>query len=308
MKAVRFSTLIAACLATAACATAKQPEAAPAIAITIDDLPVHGPYPRGESALTATKAILAALETEQVEAYGFLNARWTEQDSSTTEPLAVWVAAGQPLANHGFGHRHLSEMSAADFEQELVKNEPLLKQLSGSKDWKWFRYPFLDEGGADTKKRDASRAVLVKHGYKVAAVTMDFSDWAWTAPYARCKDAGDEAAVARLEQLYLQAARESIPYYRELSKATYGRDVPYVLLLHVSAFEGRMMSRLLKLYREEGFRFVTLAQAQADPAYLDQMEPGSPAEPQGLEDKARNRGSVPSRTDYKPILEAMCRA
>jgi hypothetical protein len=69
-----------------------------------------------------------------------------------------------------------------------------------------------------------------------------------------------------------------------------------------------MMSRLLKLYREEGFRFVTLAQAQADPAYLDQMEPGSPAEPQGLEDKARNRGSVPSRTDYKPILEAMCRA
>ena len=77
MKAVRFSTLIAACLATAACATAQQPEAAPAIAITIDDLPVHGPYPRGESALTATKAILAALETEQVEAYGFLNARWT---------------------------------------------------------------------------------------------------------------------------------------------------------------------------------------------------------------------------------------
>ena len=308
MKAVRFSTLIAACLATAACATAQQPEAAPAIAITIDDLPVHGPYPRGESALTATKAILAALKTEQVEAYGFLNARWTEQDSSTTEPLAVWVAAGQPLANHGFGHRHLSEMSAADFEQELVKNEPLLKQLSGSKDWKWFRYPFLDEGGADTKKRDASRAVLAKHGYKIAAVTMDFSDWAWTAPYARCKDAGDEAAVARLEQLYLQAARESIPYYRELSKATYGRDVPYVLLLHVSAFEGRMMSRLLKLYREEGFRFVTLAQAQADPAYLDQMEPGSPAEPQGLEDKARNRGSVPSRTDYKPILEAMCRA
>ena len=308
MKAVRNCMLIAACLATAACATAQQPGTAPAIAITIDDLPVHGPYPRGESAMTATREILAALKAEQVEAYGFLNARWTEQDSSTTEPLAAWVAARQPLANHGFGHGHLSEMSAAEFEQELVKNEPLLKQLSGSKDWKWFRYPFLDEGGASAKKRDASRAFLARHGYKIAAVTMDFSDWAWTAPYARCKDAGDEAAVARLEQLYLQSARESIPYYRELSKATYGRDIPYVLLLHVSAFEGRMMPRLLKLYRDEGFRFVTLAQAQADPAYLDQMEPDRPAEPQGLEDKARERGPMPSRTDYKPILEAMCKA
>ena len=237
-----------------------------------------------------------------------MNARWTEQDSSTSEPLAAWVAAGQPLANHGFGHRHLSEMSAAEFEQELVKNEPLLKELSGGKDWKWFRYPFLDEGGAGTDKRNASRAVLARHGYKIAAVTMDFSDWAWTAPYARCKDAGDEAAVARLEQLYLQAARESIPYYRELSKATYGRDIPYFLLLHVSAFEGRMMPRLLKLYRDEGFRFVTLAQAQADPAYLDQIDPSRPAEPQGLEDKARSRGPVPSRTDYKPVLEAMCKA
>ena len=306
MKAVRNCMLIAACLATAACATAQQPGTAPAIAITIDDLPVHGPYPRGESAMTATREILAALKAEQVEAYGFLNARWTEQDSSTTEPLAAWVAARQPLANHGFGHGHLSEMSAAEFEQELVKNEPLLKQLSGSKDWKWFRYPFLDEGGASAKKRDASRAFLARHGYKIAAVTMDFSDWAWTAPYARCKDAGDEAAVARLEQLYLQSARESIPYYRELSKATYGRDIPYVLLLHVSAFEGRMMPRLLKLYRDEGFRFVTLAQAQADPAYLDQMEPDRPAEPQGLEDKARERGPMPSRTDYKPTLEAMC--
>ena len=308
MKTVRICMLIAACLATAACATAQQRETAPAIAITIDDLPVHGPYPRGESALSATREILAALNAEQVEAYGFLNARWTEQDASTTEPLAAWVAAGQPLANHGFGHRHLSEMSADEFEEELVKNEPLLERLSGSMDWKWFRYPFLDEGGASVEKRDASRAVLARHGYTIAAVTMDFSDWAWTAPYARCKDAGDEAVVARLEQLYLQAARESIDYYRELSEATYGRDIPYVLLLHISAFEGRMMPRLLKLYRDQGFKFVTLAQAQADPAYLDQMEPSRPAEPQGLEDKARNRGSVPSRSDYKPILETMCKA
>ena len=297
---------LSASLLLAGCATAPQAVAPPSIAITIDDLPVHGPYPRGESETSATAEILAALKAERVEAYGFLNAQWTERQPATIEALEAWAAAGQPLANHGFGHRHLSEISAEEFEQELIKNEPILERLSGGKDWKWFRYPFIDEG-ENAEKRAASRAVLAKHGYKIAAVTMDFSDWAWSAPYTRCKDSGDQAAVARLETMYLQAARESVAHYRALSQQTYGRDIPYVLLLHVSAFEGRMLPRLLKLYRDEGFRFVTLANAQSDPAYLDQNEPHRPAEPQGLEDKAIKRGSLPSRTDYKPILEGMCK-
>jgi peptidoglycan/xylan/chitin deacetylase (PgdA/CDA1 family) len=301
---MRLQMAFLAALFVAGCSTVTHKTAQPSIAITIDDLPVHGPYPRGESELDATKQILAALKAEQVEAYGFLNAQWTERQPATMEALEAWAAAGQPLANHGFAHRHLSEMSVDEFEQELVKNEPVLERLSAGKHWKWFRYPFLDEG-ENPGKRAASRAILANHGYKIAAVTMDFSDWAWSAPYARCKYAGDQAAVARLEALYLQAARESIAHYRALSQQTYGRDIPYVLLLHVSAFEGRMLPRLLKLYREEGFRFTTLAQAQSDPAYLEQNEPQRPAEPQGLEGKAN---TLPTRTNYQPTLEGMCKA
>ena len=307
MKRARIE-LLAASLALAACTTPRQSAPAPTIAITIDDLPVHGPYPQGESAATAAREILAALKAEGVEAYGFLNAHWTERDPATTDAASAWAAAGQPLANHGFAHRHLSEISAEAFEQELLKNEPLLRRLSGGRDWKWFRYPFLDEGGQDAAKRAASRTVLARHGYKIAAVTMDFSDWAWTSPYARCKDRGDDAEIIRLGELFLQAARDSIDYHRQLSQAAYGRDIPYVLLLHVSAFEGRMLPRLLKLYRDEGFRFVTLTEAQSDPAYRDQMDPRLPAEPQGLEDKARRRGPLPSRTDYQAVLDGICKA
>ena len=304
---MRLQFALLAALFTTGCTTVPHDASQASIAITIDDLPVHGPYPRGESELSATNQILVALKAEQVEAYGFLNAQWTERQPASAAALEAWAAAGQPLANHGFGHRHLSEMSAEEFEQELVKNEPALKRLSGGKVWKWFRYPFIDEG-ENAEKRAASRAVLAKHGYKIAAVTMDFSDWAWSAPYTRCKDAGDDAAIARLEAMYLQAAREGIAHYRALSQQTYGREIPYVLLLHVSAFEGRMLPRLLKLYRDEGFRFVTLAQAQSDPAYLDQNEPQRPAEPQGLEGKAMDRGPLPTRTNYQPILESMCNA
>ena len=74
-------------------------------------------------------------------------------------------------------------------------------------DWHWFRYPFLDEG-KDGRSEPRARAVLAKHGYRVAGVTMGFSDWAWTEPYARCLAKHDSAASRMLERLYLQAARE----------------------------------------------------------------------------------------------------
>jgi len=300
VKAIVRIAIISASVFAAACTTPEGTEPAPVLAITIDDLPVHGPYPRGESALTATNEILTALKAERVEAYGFVNAVWTERDPATAEALKAWVAAGQPLANHGFAHRHLSEMSPAEFEQELVKNEPALERLSGGKDWKWFRYPFIDEGETP-EKRAASRAILAKHGYKIADVTMDFSDWAWTAPYARCRDAGDEKAATKLEQMYLQAAREGIAYHRAQSRQDRGRDIPYVLLLHVSAFEARMLPQLLKLYRDEGFRFVTLAEAQSDPVYRAAMDPRLPAV------DIQSTGASPSKTNYQPILEGMCK-
>ena len=102
---------------------------------------------------------------------------------------------------------------------------------------------------------------------------MDFSDWQWAAPYARCRNSGDEASIAQLETLYLAAARENADFSRALSRGVYGRDIPYVLLVHVGAFSARMMPRLLALYRDMGFRFVSLPQAEADPAYAADLAP-----------------------------------
>ncbi|GAA4757412.1 polysaccharide deacetylase family protein [Sphingomonas daechungensis] len=294
---------IAVLMSTGCASAAEQPLQ---IAITVDDLPVHGPFPKTVTPENVAHEVIAALKAEKVEAYGFVNGYWTARDPSTAKVLQAWKDAALPLANHGWAHRHLSEISAAEFEQELLKNDPVLKPISTG-DWRWFRYPYLDEGGSP-EKRAASREVLARHGYKIAAVTMDFSDWAWTAPYARCMDSGNVAGVAKLEETFLESARENIGYFRQLSKTVYGRDIPYVLLLHTSAFEGKMLPRLLKLYRDEGFTFVSLAQAEADPAYADQTSPALPAEPQGLERKASAKGPLPSRTDYQPILESMCKA
>lgn len=273
------------------------------VALTIDDLPVHGPYPPGETPQSVAAEVIAALSAAHAPAYGFINGHWTADRPDTHQVFTMWRSAGLSLGNHGWSHRHLSEMTPAEFEQELVRNEPILE--TGREDWHWFRYPFLDEGWK-SPKRSAGREILAKHGYKIATVSMDFGDWMWTAPYARCKNAGDEPAVSKLEELYMQAARESIGYFRQVSHTAYGRDIPYVLLLHISPFEARMLPRLLKLYRDDGFRFVNLPDAEADPVYAGQVQPQLPADTKDMEGRAAALKPLPPRTDFAPALASIC--
>jgi peptidoglycan/xylan/chitin deacetylase (PgdA/CDA1 family) len=300
---VKWLNLIAAAL-LGSCATLQQPRGLE-VALTIDDLPVHGPIPAGENPKSVADGVIAALTHTRVPAYGLINGHWTAEQPETLDALKAWNAAGLSLGNHTWSHGHLSEMSLAEFEAEVVRNEAVLSKVD-SGDWRWFRYPFLDEG-KDEAQRSAARRILAAHGYKIAAVTMDFADWQWTGPYARCRAQGDDEAVDELERLYMRAAAEGIAYARDLARKLYGRDIPYVVLLHESAFEARMLPRLIQLYRSAGFRLVSLPRAESDPAYADQVSPGAVAEPQGLQGKAIARGiRLPARTDFAPTLSAMC--
>jgi len=118
---------------------------------------------------------------------------------------------------------------------------------------------------------------------------MSFGDYSWNDPYARCVAKGDKDAIATLESSYLAAADDSIRHYRQLSQTLYGRDIPYVLLMHVGAFDARMLPRLLELYRSRGFEFVTLQQAESDDFYREDTDLNLPPGPDMLEGVASER-------------------
>lgn len=307
MTRTRVLLLSAIALAASACASVEQRAVAPQLAITVDDLPLHGPLPARTDELEVAKQMIAALEAAGVrDVYGFVNGNWTLRKPRTAAVLAAWRGAGFPLANHGWSHRSANEGSAAEYEQEIANNEPLLERLRSGTDWRWYRYPYLHEG-ENPVKRDAVRAILARRGYRIASVTMDFSDWQWTAPYARCRDSGDAASIAELETLYLTAARENADFSRALSRGVFGRDIPYVLLVHVSAFSARMMPRLVALYRDMGFRFVSLPQAEADAAYAADLAPGPGGRATSLEQLAATKRVHAPRTNYAARLEGFCR-
>jgi peptidoglycan/xylan/chitin deacetylase (PgdA/CDA1 family) len=304
MTFLRAATLLLAGL-LAGCSTLSRDKPL-RLAVTVDDLPVHGPLPPGDTAQRIAAELIAGLRAGGArEAHGFLNGHWTQSQPATRDILRQWREAGLPLANHGWAHRNLNELSIPEFEQEVARNEPILQQVARRDEWHWFRYPFLAEGD-DPAKRSAARAVLARRGYRIAAVTMDFSDWRWTGAYARCHEQSDRQSIDNLERAYLDAARESIRHSRFLSHRVHRRDIPYVLLLHGGAFTARMMPRLLRLYRDEGFRFVSLEQAQRDRAYATITNPARPGPAATLEGQAAARNiPVPPRSGQE-FLDLVC--
>jgi peptidoglycan-N-acetylglucosamine deacetylase len=239
------------------------------VAITVDDLPVHGDLPSTMTRAEIAKKMIEAFKAKGVPGvYGFVNAKniGVNGDTEKDSVLKIWADAGFPLGNHTFSHIDLNTAGVQAFEDEIVANEPILQGRMGVRDWHWLRYPYLHEG--DTlEKRHAIRKYLADHDYKIAQVTLDFGDYAWNSPYARCVAKQDTRAISWLKSSYLSTASDDIALDRKLSAMLFGRDIKYVLLLHIGALDSILLPDLLDLFKKEGFDFVSLQEAEKDPAY-----------------------------------------
>jgi peptidoglycan/xylan/chitin deacetylase (PgdA/CDA1 family) len=292
----------------AAVGLAALPAKATSIALTFDDLPAHASLPPGVTRVEVAERIIAALKAAHAgPVYGFVNGVQIEREPASEPVLGMWRAAGFPLGNHTWSHINLDQTTAEAFEAEVVRNEPVLEQHMAGADWHWLRYPFLAEGNTP-EKRAAVRAFLAGRGYRIASVTMSFDDYAFNDAYARCAAKDDRAAIAGMEAMYLKAADESLAYSKSLSQAALGREIPFVLLMHLGAFDARMLPRLLDLYRDHGVTFVSLPQAEADPFYAADRAAAPLPLALTLENAARAKDlAIPSKSWNPGDLDALCR-
>jgi lysophospholipase L1-like esterase len=264
----------------------------PAVAITFDDLPAHGPLPKGDTRVAIMARISAALRAAGAPpTYGFTNGGFAANEPASRPALAAWRRAGNLLANHSWSHMNADQNNAAAWEADVLRDEPVIAPLMRGADWHWLRFPYLAEGDTPAK-RAAIRRFLGAHGYKIASVTMSFSDYLWNEPYARCVATGDAGAIAELKRSYLQAATDTLDYTEAVSQKLYGRDIPLVLLMHVGALDSIMLPDLLRLYQRRGVRFVSLADAESDPFYKGEIDPPAGATPATLEAVAAARGTL----------------
>jgi len=278
------------------------------IAFTFDDLPAHGPLPPGETRIQVANKVIKALKKAHVPpTYGFVNGIAVEQHPETAAVLAAWRAAGNPLGNHTWSHMNLNQHSLQQFEDDAQKNVSLLELQMKGADWKWFRFPYLAEGDAALRKT-GFRVYLTQNGYRIAGVTASFADYEWNEPYARCSEKGDRKAIRWLEKSYLSAAEEDIGFRKAMSEQLYNREIPYVLLMHIGAFDARMLPRLLKVYESQGFTFVSLEDAEKDPFYKYDVDPKLLPGPDTLEGAMFEKHMpLPKKKDYSAELAAVCK-
>jgi peptidoglycan/xylan/chitin deacetylase (PgdA/CDA1 family) len=228
-------------------------QASTPMAFTVDDLPSHCSLPEGESRTQIARSILKTLKAYQVpEVYGFVNAERIQQDP-----------------------KHLR---VEQFKKEIDRDETVLKALSASHgfDWHYFRYPYLNES-ENPKNREAIRAYLRKKGYRIAAVTDYFDDWAWNDPCARCKKKNNTAALDWLKRTYLDSAAQRFAMNGQAMDSSYHHSIPPIVLIHLGALDAEMLPSLLGLYRDRGVEFTPLSQAIQDPIYGEDLGYTSPA-------------------------------
>ena len=301
MRLLRFAAAAAVLLAAPAAAQ-------PQIALTFDDLPSHAELPANTTRIAIASQVIAALKAAHVPpVYGFVNGVRLADDPVSAPVLQMWRDAGFLLANHTYSHKSLSKTPLAAWEADVLANEPLLARTMPGQDWHWLRFPYLEEGET-LKKHIAARAFLAAHGYRVASVTMNFDDWQWNDLYPLCVAKHDDAAIAKMETAYLAAADRGYAYFRALSQQLHGRDIAYVLLMHLGAFDARMLPRLLALYQAKGVQFVTLDDAERDPFYAADVDPRMPPAPADLDQALLAKGVSFVERDEKVLpFDTMCR-
>lgn len=268
-----------------------------AVAITIDDLPVGGATDPSRWA-AVTRSLLDVLTARRVPAVGFVNEGKLyldrELDSARVGLLRAWLAAGQELGNHTFAHRSAHHTPLTEYADQILRGERVTRRLAAEagRPFRYFRHPQL-HAGRTLEYRQGVERFLGAHGYVVAPVTVDNSEWIYAAAYARAREQDDAALAERVLADYLGHLDTVFAYSERLSRELFGREIPLVLLLHANEINAAHLGTLLDRIAARGYRFVPLAQVLGDSAYQSRDTYVGPIGPSWLVRWAESRGLTP---------------
>ncbi len=244
------------------------------IAITVDDLPVNYMTDRGVAGWEGVTArLLDALRRHDVPAIGFVNLGKLYENDGVPDPrrlglLKSWLEAGFELGNHTFSHLDLHKTSLSEFTQDMLRDEGILRELckGHGRPLEFYRHPLLHTGlELDTKT--GLEQILKEHGYRVAPVTMDNSEWIYARAFDIADDKGDTGLKERIGAAYLDYMERVVAYYESQSRDLFGREIRQILLIHANTLNSYYFDDLAQLLRKRGYAFISLAEALEDEAY-----------------------------------------
>lgn len=241
------------------------------VAITIDDLPCSNCVD-DPTILSTNKKILDILLRYGIESVGFVNEgkcyRNEKPDSSLTRVLEDWLKSGQELGNHTYSHINIGNVSVEEYEADLLKGEVLMRPMISkyNQRLKYFRHTQLRTGPTKEYKEQLE-AVLTKHGYITAPVTIDNDEYIYAYCYTQAKRKGDTTLMRMVAYDYLDYMRSIIKHMEKVSNDFLGEKIPHILLIHANELNADYLDDLLEVFIERSYTFISLDKALEHPVY-----------------------------------------
>jgi len=241
------------------------------VAITIDDGPVVNEMTDLDRFQRITTALIGSFTAEKVPVTMFVNEVQLNvpgQRDARAAALDQWLDAGFDLANHSYAHPSANQVPFERFADDVVKGEVVTRAVleRRRKTLGWFRFPYL-HAGRDEASHGQILTFLESRGYRVAPVTVDYADYSFAGPFTRELKAGNVEQASRIRQAYVDQVDPGFEHAEKASMEVFAREIAQILLIHCNELNSVAVRDTITRMRQRGYRFITLDEAMADPAY-----------------------------------------
>ncbi len=239
-----------------------------AVAITIDDLPYVGASKDFKLVMSNTIKLLDPLRKAKIPVTGFVIGGGF--DSFTPDQkhqlYRVWLSSGAQLGNHTWTHANLDQVGLEKYEEEILRTDADLKKFAGQSSNRYFRAPYLNDG-KDLATKSALKTFLTQHQFVEAPVTLDSDEYKFAGPYDDALNAHNELLAKRIEEAYVPYWRSLVIGFEKGSKKLFGHECAQIYLIHANRLTANTIPRLIQMFHDRGYQFISLNQALKDPVY-----------------------------------------
>lgn len=220
------------------------------VAITIDDLPFVG-----ESKNFHLDMIINAIKVGEVPATGFVIAG--EVEKKNWQMLHKFREAGLELGNHTLRHKNLNLVSSDTYIQEIEAAEKILLPVLSEP--KYFRYPYL--AMSEGAKKEKVINYLASKNYQIAPITIDSRDFVFNQLLLSVPESERRNFLNVLKPCYLNFIWLQTLKAEEQNRGSQKAEQAQILLIHANLLNAYVLPDLINLYKENGFKFVSLGEA-----------------------------------------------
>lgn len=241
------------------------------VCLTFDDFPYvqMGRYPV-QVIKEKLSRFIKILEKYDAKPAAFINEIQLYKDASTIDPrrvelLQMWLDAGFTMGNHGFRHVDLSFHSVAEFKEDVLKGEAIFGPLiKGSQ--KYFRYPQLEVGNTLEIRREVEK-FLEENSYVIVPVTISAAEYKFATAYSKAFFSKNEKYKKKIADDYIKYLSAFIDVAEKQSELLFKRQIKHIMLLHMNELNMDHIERLIKLFRQKKYKFISADEAMQEPLF-----------------------------------------